>query len=175
MNSFALGMVAGSLVLAMAGAADRAAAQNQPKGHAGAESSAAPYHAPRTEFGDPDLQGLWTNASITTLERPPWATKLVLTPEEAAVAVAKYQAWLADNDKVGAAPPTDRDDVGGYNSFWLDPGSKFGVVRGEIRTSWIVDPPNGHIPYSPGGRACRDGHRVAAGPRLQRPGGALSG
>jgi hypothetical protein len=110
----------------------------------------APYHAPRTEFGDPDLQGLWTNASITTLERPAWATRLVLTPEEAAQATARYKAMLSDNDK-GA---DDKGDVGGYNSFWLDPGSKFGVVRGEIRTSWIVDPPTGRVPYSPeGGRA----------------------
>ena len=111
------------------------------------------YHAPRTAFGDPDLQGLWTNASITTLERPAWATKLVLTPEEAVKAEAAYKAWLANNDKTAAAPPTEKGDPGGYNSFWLDPGSKFGVVHGEIRTSWIVDPPTGHIPYSAqGGR-----------------------
>jgi hypothetical protein len=112
------------------------------------------YRAPRTEFGDPDLQGLWTNASITTLERPQWATKLVMTPEEAAQATARYKAMLADNDKAAADPSADQGDVGGYNSFWLDPGSKFGVVRGEIRTSWIVDPPTGRIPYSAeGGRA----------------------
>ena len=142
MNSLTRVIVAVGLAAAVAGAADVAAAPSQPN---------APYHAPRTDFGDPDLQGLWTNASITTLERPAWATKLVLTPEEAAVAVAKYKQWLADNDKGADAPPTDRDDVGGYNSFWLDPGSKFGVVRGEIRTSWIVDPPSGRIPYSPEG------------------------
>ncbi len=112
-----------------------------------------PYHAPRTAFGDPDLQGLWTNASITTLERPSWAPKAVLTPEEAVKAEAMYRGWLADNDKTAAAPSKDKDDPGGYNSFWLDPGTKFGVVRGEIRTSWIVDPPSGHIPYSAeGGR-----------------------
>ncbi|MDB5479132.1 MAG: hypothetical protein JWO83_185 [Caulobacteraceae bacterium] len=119
-------------------------------GVAAAQTQAAkPYHASRTEFGDPDLQGLWTNASITRLERPAWASKLVLTPEEAAVAEAKSKEWLADNDKAA-----ERNDVGGYNSFWLDPGSKLGVVNGEIRTSWIVDPPTGRIPYSPeGGRA----------------------
>jgi hypothetical protein len=122
-------------------------AQPQPQGPARA---AAPYHVPRTEFGDPDLQGLWTNASITTLERPPWATKLVLTPEEAAQATKQYKAMLSDNDKGS----DDKGDVGGYNSFWLDPGSSFGVVRGEIRTSWIVDPPTGRVPYSAeGGRA----------------------
>jgi hypothetical protein len=102
------------------------------------------YNPPHTEFGDPDLQGLWTNASITTLERPSWASKLVLTPEEAVKAEGEYQAWLARID----SPTEVSRGVGGYNSFWLDPGSKFGVVHGEIRTSWIVDPPTGRVPYS---------------------------
>jgi hypothetical protein len=102
------------------------------------------YKPPHTEFGDPDLQGLWTNASITTLERPYWASKLELTPEEAVKAEAEYKAWLARID----SPTEASRGVGGYNSFWLDPGSKFGVVHGEIRTSWIVDPPTGRVPYS---------------------------
>jgi hypothetical protein len=116
---------------------------------------AADYRTPRTSWGDPDLQGIWTNASITTLERPAWAAKLVLTPEEAAKAEAQNKAWLAENDKPTdpdkGAPPQG-DDPGGYNSFWIDLGNKFGVVKGEIRTSWIVDPPDGHVPYSPEGR-----------------------
>jgi hypothetical protein len=142
MNPFTRALAIGALTIAALTLAAPAMAKAE-----------TPYHAPRTTFGDPDLQGLWTNASITTLERPPWATKAVLTPEEAVKAEAMYRGWLADNDKTAAAPSTDKDDPGGYNSFWLDPGTKFGVVRGEIRTSWIVDPPSGHIPYSAeGGR-----------------------
>jgi hypothetical protein len=113
-----------------------------------AEERAPPppgYQPPRTEFGDPDLQGLWTNASITTLERPSWASKLVLTPEEAEKAAAAYKAQLAGIDSATGG------GVGGYNSFWLDPGSTFGVVHGEIRSSWIVDPPTGRVPYSGAG------------------------
>jgi len=116
---------------------------------------AGAYHAPRTNFGDPDLQGLWTNASITTLERAPGATSLVITPAEAERLEKANKAWLAANDKPTdpreGAPPSG-DDPGGYNSFWIDLGSKYGVVNGEIRTSWIVDPPDGKIPYSDKGR-----------------------
>jgi len=117
--------------------------------------AAAAYRAPRTSFGDPDLQGLWTNASITTLERPDNLKSLVITPAEAARLETANKAWLAANDrptdpKAGAPPVSD--DPGGYNSFWLDLGSKYAVVNGEIRTSWIVDPANGHVPYSEKGR-----------------------
>ena len=115
----------------------------------------ATYHAPRTTFGDPDLQGLCTNASITTLERGPGATSLVITPAEAERLEKANRAWLANNDKPTdpkeGAPPSG-DDPGGYNSFWIDLGSKYGVVNGQIRTSWIVDPPDGHVPYSAQGR-----------------------
>jgi hypothetical protein len=116
---------------------------------------AAPYHAPRNSFGDPDLQGLWTNASITTLERARGATSLVITPQQAAKLEAMNKAWLAENDKPtdpGNGAPPAGDDPGGYNSFWIDLGSKYGVVNGQIRTSWIVDPADGHVPYSEQGR-----------------------
>jgi hypothetical protein len=56
------------------------------------------------------------------------------------------------------AKPTDpsvkakaTSDPGGYNAFWLDPGTKLAVVNGEHRTSFIVDPANGKIPYTPDG------------------------
>jgi hypothetical protein len=125
----AAGLIAA--VLSAAKAEDRAPA---PRG----------YKPPHTEFGDPDFQGLWTNASITTLERPFWARKLVLTREEALRAEADYKARLAGIDSAAQV----NSGVGGYNSFWLDPGAKFGVVHGEIRASWIVDPPTGQVPYS---------------------------
>ena len=117
--------------------------------------SAANYRAPRTSFGDPDLQGLWTNASITTLERPANVKTLVITPAEAARLETANKAWLAANDKPtdphNGAPPV-ADDPGGYNSFWLDLGTKYAVVNGQIRTSWIVDPADGRVPYSEKGR-----------------------
>jgi hypothetical protein len=120
-----------------------------------ASAGAAGYKTPRTSFGDPDLQGLWTNASITTLERPQGFKNLVLTKEEAARLEAGYSRMLSDNDKPTdpdkGAPPV-ADDPGGYNSFWLDPGKKLGVVNGEIRSSWITNPSDGHVPYTDKGR-----------------------
>lgn len=125
----------------------------------GASPSAAQYTAPRTSFGDPDLQGLWTNASITTLERPSYAARLVIDPEQArAIEAATNNRLSADSrptdPSVGA--PRAGDDVRGYNTFWLDLGAKLAVVKGEIRTSWVVDPPSGRVPYSDAGlRALR--------------------
>jgi hypothetical protein len=44
--------------------------------------------------------------------------------------------------------PTDGNANAGYNTFWIDPGTRYGVVKGEVRSSWIVDPPDGRIPYT---------------------------
>lgn len=122
---------------------------------AGGAAAAEPYKAPRTFHGDPDLQGIWTNASLTVLERPDQFKKLVATEAEAQ-AYAKASAQLlasidAPTDPNAGAPEASRDP-GGYNAFWLDPGSSLARIDGEYRTSWIVDPPNGKVPYSVGGR-----------------------
>ncbi len=121
-----------------------------------AESGA--YQPPRTVDGKPDLQGFWTNVSLTSLERAPQFKSLVVTPEQAAQ-IEKMRAEYAARD----ARPTDPSsgapkagDVGGYNSFWVDAGSEFAKVNGEIRSSWIVDPPNGKLPYSAEGRKTFD-------------------
>ena len=138
-------------------------------------AAGAQYKAPRTSFGDPDLQGLWTNASITTLERPSYASKLVLSPEEArAIETATLNRLGADSrptdPSVGA--PKAGDDVRGYNTFWIDLGAKLAVVKGEIRTSWVVDPPGGRVPYTAEGlRALREAaSRSFDGPEARSPG-----
>src|SRR5437773_3264444 len=111
---------------------------------------------PRTPDGHPDLQGTYDLATLTPLERPAGA-KAVLTAEEAAkfekgVAVQREAAGRAITGE-RSAPPKGGDGstgpaggVGGYNNFWLDPGSSFTIVNGERRTSLNVYPADGRVP-----------------------------
>jgi hypothetical protein len=107
--------------------------------------------APRTPDGKPDLQGVWTNASLTTLERPAQFKSLVI-PKEQAERMEKQRAQMmvATNQRTNPneGAPTDGNSNAGYNTFWIDPGTRYGVVKGEVRSSWIVDPPDGRIPYT---------------------------
>jgi hypothetical protein len=113
----------------------QAAASDAPA--AGAESSFIP---PRTAWGDPDLQGTYTNKTITPLQRPTqFADKPFLTAEEVAELESAAEARDRDaNREVG----TERDVSGAYNDFWWDGGTQ----TAGLRTSLIIDPPNGRMP-----------------------------
>ena len=102
---------------------------------------AGPYRSPRNVFGKPDLQGLWTNASYTQLERPPAFKSLVITPE----AARKAEAIFA---RIGNFDPQRIDPLGQKDSETWEVGDGLARVRGEIRTSWIVDPPDGKLPFN---------------------------
>ena len=128
-------------------------------GGAGAAFAQPAYSAPRTPSGHPDLQGTWTNASITTLERADRYNSTVLRPEDVEKATREHPQIVRLVTEDSANTPrsgllTGRDLLmgRGYNAFWIDPGERFGVVKGETRTAWITDPPNGKIPYSEAGR-----------------------
>jgi hypothetical protein len=111
----------------------------------------------RTPWGDPDLQGLWTNATITSFERPAdLAEKQVLTEQEAAEFEKEtLRARDADNRSGG----TDADLGRAYNQFWYERGTR---VVGTRRTSLVVDPPDGRVPsLTPEARQRADA-RVAA-------------
>ena len=86
----------------------------------------------------PDLSGLWTNGSLTTLERPKDLKALVVTEAEAAAYEAKWR---------GKAPPIE-DDVGGADSEWWETDDGLARIRGQARTSWIVAPADGKLPFT---------------------------
>jgi hypothetical protein len=89
----------------------------------------------RTPWGDPDLQGIWNNATRTPLERPAQLADTPFLTEEEATEGAREALERRD------APPRP-GTVGTYNAFWSD--SDRGTVM--TRTSLIVDPPDGRIP-----------------------------
>jgi hypothetical protein len=115
------------------------------------------YRVPQTEWGTPDLQGIWSIATQTTLERPArYEGRLNLTQEEA----AQYEEMIAARNLAADAPSDPERDaprtgvnVGGYNNFWMDPGDRLAVVNGEIRSSILIDPPDGKLPYNDTGRS----------------------
>jgi hypothetical protein len=125
-------------------------------GLCGTLQESAAYSPPRTEHGQPDLQGIWSNASITSLERPARYKSLVLTPDEVAAETEAHPQVVRqrtdDNVSNSSFDGSDLQRGRGYNAFWIDPGMSFGLVKGEYRTSWIVDPADGRIPYSEQGR-----------------------
>ena len=107
----------------------------------------AAYVPPRTTDGQPDIQGVWNNATITPLERPAnLAEKAFFTTAEAA-SLEKVALEANNRDRRGADGASDV--AGAYNQAWFDRGTK--VVQ-TLRTSLIVDPADGKIPYSDEGR-----------------------
>jgi len=98
---------------------------------------------PRTPWGAPDLQGRWTGSSLTPLERPrDLAGREFLTAEE----VSALESRAAER-RVDAAPRAG--DPGTYNQVWFDPGTT--VIPGG-RTSLIIEPSDGRIPFTEAGR-----------------------
>ena len=134
-----------------------------------AQATKAGVKSVLTTDGHPDLQGTYDLATITPLERLP-GDPPSLTKEKAEAMRKAELARRAEDDKpskadrpappVGgvlrnSAPPRSffelaeragGGSVGGYNRFWLNQGTTFTVVDGQIRTSIVVDPADGHVP-----------------------------
>jgi hypothetical protein len=119
------------------------------------------WSTPRTPDGHPDLQGTWTNATLTPLVRPEqFANKPTISDAEA----TKYEKQdLTVNDIDNPDAPllaragsgSGPTAVGGYNNLFIDRGSELARVDGVKRTSLIVDPPDGKMPPMVQGRDMR--------------------
>ncbi len=106
------------------------------------------YKPPRNAMGQPDLAGVWSNATTTPVERRAEHKTLALSEEEA----AKVQGAAETYRRAGDAPtdssvgaPTDKNTNLGYNRFWTDPGTQVMRVRGEPRSSFLTTS-NGRVP-----------------------------
>ena len=102
----------------------------------------------------PDLEGIWTYASLSYLQRPGFAGESLVVDADRALEIAArtpiagIEGGLDEGDGVNDTPEAGADDFGvrAYNNFWVNPGANLALVKGEFRTSYIVDPPNGQIP-----------------------------
>ena len=121
-------------------------------------AQAQDYRPPRTAYGQPDLQGVWDGQSLTSLQRPKDFKALVATPEE----VAAYERRHNDRYAKGVAPlaadapAPSEGKVEDESPQWRDPPNPLARVRGEIRSSVIVDPADGRLPYTAAARAAAE-------------------
>jgi hypothetical protein len=123
----------------------------------GGTAHAGPYRAPRTSFGTPDLQGIWTNSALTFLQRPPVFKNLVATEAEAKMMEGLFLGQVGDlikptADPKGPAPPVVKEAP---QADILEMDLHLAKVNGQMRSSWIVDPADGKIPFTAVGRAAR--------------------
>lgn len=116
---------------------DPAAGQQAATSPGAADTS---YRAPRTPDGRPDLQGFWSNATYTPLERPQNVDKEFYTPEEFEQTLANR----AERDAQQTTPGTTADVHYDFTQFGLDK-SQHTIVQ-NLRTSQIIDPPDGRMP-----------------------------
>ncbi|ODT87961.1 hypothetical protein [Phenylobacterium sp. SCN 70-31] len=149
----------GAMLLAGVAAAPLAAAAQDARP---TKAAAKPWKTPRNAFGQPDLAGTWTNATLTPLmRRPQFRDQLNYTEDQAREMEANAEREIEEGneDTDPNAPAEHRaettnvrpefaaagGDVGGYNRGWLDPGSRVMRVNGEPRTS-LITTPNGMPP-----------------------------
>jgi len=119
-------------------------------------ANARPHAAPKV----PDLTGDWSTASLTDLERPDDFKSLLITDAEA----AKFEKAHRGQPPPGA---DDEDDkaIGASQGKWWETDVGMIRVRGQVRTSWIVDPADGKRPFTAAAKAARKARQA----RMKRP------
>ena len=110
---------------------------------ASGQTAAAGGESFRTPWGDPDLQGTWTNTTTTPLQRPAdLADKEFLSAEEHAVRDQQVALNVNLDNRYPEDDPSQPTSVGAYNNYWMERGTL------SQRTSLIIDPPDGRLPPS---------------------------
>jgi hypothetical protein len=132
MNSRLL-IARGALALALAGLLPLGAAAQRPPAAKAVGKTAG---SPKTPWGDPDLQGIWSNTTTTPLERLPEAKDKANLTDAERETLARQVAERLDQDK----PPAQAGAVVPYNEFWYERGTL------NNRTALIIDPPDGRLP-----------------------------
>ncbi|NKB34955.1 MAG: hypothetical protein GKR91_17805 [Pseudomonadales bacterium] len=118
-----------------------------------APAIAQDYEVPRTEWGVPDLQAVWKHTSIIPFERPRELGEKRFYTEEEALEIERAEQARFDEDN----EPLDPDrpapvvaeslpPIGNYDLFWREDAQFIPTINGEMRTSAIIDPPNGRMP-----------------------------
>lgn len=110
----------------------------------------------KTADGAPNLQGVWDYRTMTPLERPAELGAQQFFSAEEASAFQRQGLDERDKDQRASEVGAAQDVRNAYNEFWWDYGK---TLTADLRTSLIVDPPDGQIPY----RAGRDGARQPRG------------
>jgi hypothetical protein len=131
----------GVLAIAVSLATAVIAGQSPSAAKPAAPAAAKKWTVPRTPDGQPDLQGYWTNSTYVPLERGNNVTKAFYTEEEFAKVVKEAAAREAEQTEPGTIADVHYD----FTQFGLD-RSQSAFVKNDLRTSMIIDPPNGKMP-----------------------------
>ena len=129
------------------------------------------WEAPRTAFGHPDIQGNWTNATLTPFVRPAgWGPTLTAAEvreiEEGQADLVARAAEPSDPDRLppeagGTNPICIDSPTSCYNEVYREPGTRVAIVNGEPRSSLLTVPADGRVPaLTPEGRARLDAWRA---------------
>ena len=165
--AFAAAVIPTAFVIAQTGTATAAKPAAGAKQQATPAKAAAPakaatkaFSAPKTPWGDPDLQGVWNDATSTPLQRP--AGKGETVAEGEADQFAEQLAYDLSRDRRDGGPEVDVNRA--YNEHWMD--SRRLKITEDRRTSLIVDPPDGRlpptVPLSPERQKIRSERQAAA-------------
>ena len=107
-------------------------------------TNSRPTAVPVAADGHPDLSGIWTNATVTPMERPKQFSALQITDAQAAAFEQAQAQDLKDEDGKSDGPiirAAGSSGTGGYNALFIDRGSQMIRVDGVKRSSLIIDPP----------------------------------